>query len=431
MYKRLIQIEERLYELVSTLYPICRSITGDGVRETLRIIQKIIPIRIHEIPSGTKVFDWEVPEEWNIKDAYVKTLSGKRIIDFKRNNLHVLGYSVPVKKRITLEELKAHIFTLKDFPEAIPYRTSYYKRNWGFCISYNQMKELKDKEYDVLIDSSLKRGHLTYGELFLKGNLESEILISTHICHPSLCNDNLSGIAVATYLAKLIEDLSDREYSYRFLFIPGTIGSITWLAKNEPKIKNIKHGLVLSCLGDRGSFTYKKSRIGTAIIDRAVEKAFEDSKFNYEIREFTPFGYDERQYCSPGINLPVGCLMRTPYGEFVEYHTSLDNLDFIDPKSLKESLYLCLKVFNILENNKSYINTNPKCEPHLGKRNLYKHIGGEGQKEIERIIMWILNFSDGTKDLLDIAIRGKINFCKAKDVCDILIEKGLLKEKDM
>ncbi len=429
MENKMVQIEKKLYKLVSTLYPICRSITGDGVRETLRIIQKIIPIKIHEVPSGTKVFDWEVPEEWNIKDAYVKTSSGERIIDFKKSNLHVLGYSVPVKKRVTIEELKEHIFTLEDLPDAIPYRTSYYNRNWGFCISYNQFKELNDKEYDVLIDSSFKKGYLTYGELFLRGRSKDEILISTHICHPSLCNDNLSGIAVATYLAKLVNDLKNREYSYRFLFIPGTIGSITWLAKNEDKIKDIKHGLVLSCLGDKGSFTYKKSRRGNATIDRAVEKALEDSKFGYEIRDFSPFGYDERQYCSPGINLPVGCLMRTPYGEFKEYHTSLDNLDFIDSKSLEESLQLCIRIFNILENNKTYINTNPKCEPHLGKRGLYKHIGGEGQKEKEKIILWILNLSDGTNDLLDIAIKGGINFCKAQDMCDVLIKKGLLKEK--
>ncbi len=422
-------IGKKMYELIRSLYPICRSITGNGVRESLKIIKNIIPIKIYEVPSGTKVFDWVVPDEWNIKDAYIKDEKGKKIVDFKEHNLHILGYSIPVHKKVSLEELKEHLFYIKDQPDAVPYRTSYYKRNWGFCISYNQLKMLEDGEYEVYIDSTLEKGSLTYGELFIEGKREDEILISTHICHPSLCNDNLSGISVATFLAKLLLELNN-QYSYRILFIPGTIGSITWLARNESNIHKIKHGLVLSCLGDEGGFTYKRSRRGNAIIDKAAEKALKDSKFPYSIRNFSPFGYDERQYCSPGFNLPVGCLMRTPHGEFSEYHTSLDDLNFVKPHALRQSLYICIKILNILENNNTYINTNPKCEPQLGKRGLYKDIGGNRDRAVELAYLWVLNLSDGTKDMLDISIASDLTFCEVQKACENLKKHFLLKEVD-
>ncbi len=326
-----------MYDLIKKLYPICRSITGGGVRDTLKIIGAEIPVKIKEVKSGTQVFDWVVPREWNIKDAYIENSKGERIVDFKNNNLYVVNYSVPVRKTVSLKELKEHLFSLPDHPDWIPYRTTYYDEEWGFCLSHSQLLDLKDEQYEVVIDSSLEKGSLTYGELLIKGALTDEVIISTHICHPSMCNDNLSGIAVATYLAKYLSQMKNR-YSYRFLFIPGTIGSITWLALNEKKTIKIKHGLVLTGLGDSGSITYKKSRRGNAEIDRATEYVLNNSEDSYSIIDFSPFGYDERQYCSPGFNLPVGTFMRSPHGKYPEYHTSADNLEFIKSEKLNDSL---------------------------------------------------------------------------------------------
>ncbi|MGD9239887.1 MAG: DUF4910 domain-containing protein, partial [Desulfobacterales bacterium] len=364
----------QMYQLISELYPICRSITGNGVRETLNKIKSVVPLELKEVPSGTPVFDWKVPQEWNIEDAWVKNSNGVKIIDFKKSNLHVLNYSAAIRKKVSLNELKEHLYSLPDHPDWIPYRTSYYQENWGFCISYKQFAELQDESYDVLIDSRLTDGALTFGEFYLKGASSDEVLISTHICHPSLCNDNLSGIALSAILAKHLSNVS-LKYSYRFLFIPGTIGSITWLALNKKSASKIKHGLVVACVGDAGNFTYKKSRIGNAEIDKIVEYALQNSAKDFKVIDFFPYGYDERQYCSPGFNLPVGCLMRTPHGGYPEYHTSADNLEFVNPDNLSTSLALYLDVLNILEENVKYINLNPLCEPHLGKRGLYQHIG--------------------------------------------------------
>jgi aminopeptidase-like protein len=419
---------KEMYDLIAELYPICRSITGNGVRETLEILRRHIPLTIHEVPTGTRVFDWAVPKEWNIRDAYVKNSKGEKVIDFRKSNLHVLNYSMPVNKTVSLKELKEHLFTLPDHPDWIPYRTSYYRENWGFCISHNQFLGLPEDHYEVYIDSTLGDGSLTYGEYEIKGASDGEVLISSHICHPSLCNDNLSGVALAAFLAKHLEKLS-LKYSYRFLFIPGTIGSITWLALNEHRVPRIRHGLVAACLGDSGGFTYKKSRRGDAEIDRAAGQAVKHSGKHYEIAEFIPFGYDERQYCSPGINLPVGCLMRTPHGRYPEYHTSADNLDFVRPEYLAESYSLFLSIFNILENNLSYINQNPKCEPQLGRRGLYAMIGGQQDtKTRELAMLWVLNMSDGSQGLLDIAERSSLPFALIKDAADALRENGLLKE---
>ncbi len=422
------QIGKEMYQLMSELYPICRSITGNGVRETFNIIKKHIPLTVHEVPTGTKVFDWTVPKEWNIKDAYVKNSRGEKIVDFKNSNLHVLNYSMPVKKKVSLQELKDHLFTSPEYPEWIPYRTSYYKENWGFCVSYNQFLSLTEDEYEVFIDSSIENGHLTYGEYYIKGKKIDEILISCHVCHPSLCNDNLSGIVLAVFLAKYLTQIP-LNYSYRFLFIPGTIGSITYLCLNESNVSKIKHGLVAACLGDSGKFTYKKSRQGNAEIDRAGINVLKNSKANYEILDFTPFGYDERQYCSPGFNLPVGCFMRTPHGRYPEYHTSADNLDFVRPQYLEESLSKYLSVLNILENNKKYLNKNPKCEPQLGRRGLYQAIGGQQDKKLRELAMlWVLNLSDGGNTLLDISDRSGLEFDSIKDAADALFNHELLKE---
>lgn len=419
---------QKMHALITRLYPICRSITGNGVRETLQIINQYIPLKIHEVPTGTTVFDWTVPKEWNVRDAYIKNGLGQKVIDFQESNLHLVSYSVPIKKRMPLTELKDHLYTLPDRPGWIPYRTSYYKEDWGFCLSHNQLLEFKDEEYEVCIDTSLTAGSLTYGEYYLPGATEDEVLISCHICHPSLCNDNLSGISLATYLAKHLSTLSLR-YSYRFLFIPGTIGAITWLSLNENRVSRIKHGLVVAGVGDSGRITYKKSRRGDAEIDRAVIQVLKESGEDYEIIDFFPYGYDERQYCSPGFNLPVGCLMRTPYSRYPEYHTSADNLDFVKPEFLEGSLSKYLEVLNIIENNRRYLNQYPKCEPQLGKRKLYEGMEGKKKQVVDPLAMlWVLNMSDADHSLLDIAVLGQLKFGEVQTAAQALLEKNLLKE---
>jgi aminopeptidase-like protein len=422
------EIGKEMYGLVSELYPICRSITGNGIRESLNIIKRHIPLTVHEVPTGMEVFDWTVPKEWNVRDAYIMNSKGEKVVDFRKNNLHILNYSVPVKKKVSLQELQEHLFTLSEYPDWIPYRTSYYEEKWGFCIRYNQFKNLEDDEYEVVIDSSLEKGYLTYGEYFIEGDSAHEVLLSCHICHPSLCNDNLSGISVLTFLAKRLASRT-RRYSYRFLFVPGTIGSITWLSINESAVSRIKHGLVAACLGDPGKFTYKKSRRGDAEIDRAVLNVLRHSGYMYETQDFIPFGYDERQYCSPGFNLPVGCLMRTPHGKYPQYHTSADNLEFIRSECLSDSFFLYLSVINLLENNGTFLNLNPKCEPQLGKRGLYQAVGGQHDKKLRELAMlWVLNHSDGNHTLLDISDRSGIDMTVLREVSDLLCNHSLLRE---
>jgi aminopeptidase-like protein len=415
-----------MIDFIAEAYPICRSITGDGVRRTLRMIQDRIPLEIREVPTGTPVFDWTVPKEWNIRDAWIKDPSGRKVVDFQDCNLHVLNYSVPVHEKLPLAELKKHLFTLPDKPDLIPYRTSYYKEAWGFCLRHRTLEELPEGEYEALIDSTLADGSLTYGECLLPGDSEREVLLSTHVCHPSLCNDNLSGIAVMTELARELQARPRRRYSYRFLFIPGTIGSITWLALNDVKID---HGLVAANLGDAGTFHYKKSRRGDAEIDRAVLSVLRSSGEPFGVEEFVPFGYDERQYCSPGFNLAVGSLTRTPYGRYPEYHTSADNLEFIRPEALEGSLRTYLAVLDVLEGNRRYLNLNPKCEPQLGRRGLYRTIGGDGSgRARELALLWVLNLSDGEHSLLDIAERSGMSFAAIREAADALLEVGLLEE---
>lgn len=422
------QLGQELYGLIAELYPICRSITGEGLRLTLRTIQKYVPLTIHEVPSGTQAFDWTVPREWNIRDAYIKNATGERIVDFQRSNLHVVNYSVPVRRRCSLAELREHLFSLPDHPDWIPYRTSYYHETWGFCLTHNQMLALKDEEYEVWIDSSLEDGHLSYGEFYLPGEQEDEVLISCHACHPSLCNDNLSGVALAALLARHMAAMP-RTYSYRFLFIPGAIGSITWLSLHEEQASRIRHGLVLSCLGDPGPITYKRSRRGMADIDRAAAHVLAHAGKDHQLLDFVPFGYDERQYCSPGFNLPVGCLMRTPHGCYPQYHTSADNLDLVQPDSLADSFLTCLAILTVLEGNKTYLSLNPKCEPQLGKRGLYRAMGGFSNSDhVERAILWLLNQADGEHTLLDIAERSGLSFDALRMAGDVLCRHELLNE---
>jgi len=421
---------EQIHHLVSDLFPICRSITGDGVRATLNILRQYIPLETFEVPSGTPVFDWVVPKEWNIRDAYIKNRAGERIVDFRRSNLHVLNYSTPVNRQVSLEELKNHLHYLPEHPDWIPYRTSYYKEDWGFCVSYNQYKALQDESYEVFIDTTLEPGSLTYGEVYLPGESRDEVLISTHVCHPSLANDNLSSIGVMTFL---IRELMERKlrYSYRFIFIPGTIGAITWLAQNKDNVSQVRHGLVASLLGDTGVFHYKRSRSGNAEIDQVAEYVLNRHSPHNRIFDFIPYGYDERQFCSPGFNLPMGSLTRTTYGEYVEYHTSADNLEFVKASSLEESLDLYGQVIKILESNKAYINLNPYCEPQLGKRGLYDLKGGDNQgKNFQMALLWVLSLSDGDHNLLEIAKRSAIDFNTISFAAGRLEDAGLLKVKN-
>ncbi len=417
-----------MIEFIKELFPICRSITGNGVRETLSLIGSHIPLQIHEVPTGTRVLDWEIPREWNVRDAYILDPAGNKIVDFRKLNLHVLNYSTPVKAKMSLAELKPHLFSIPEKPDLVPYRTSYYAENWGFCISHNQLLSLKDGLYDVVIDTDLSQGYLTYGELLLEGDTEDEVLISTHICHPSLCNDNLSGIAVCMNLAKELAG-THRHYSYRFLFIPGTIGAITWLARNENILGRIKYGLVTSLLGIDSVFTYKRSRQATARIDRIVEYALSKWPGQSEIIHFIPYGYDERQFCSPGFNLPVGNITRVPFGEYPEYHTSADNFDLISEKGLNDSLAVFQHIIEFIEADRKYVNQFPKGEPQLGKRGLYDNVGGRNDsKKLQLAFLWVLNYSDGEHTITDICMLSGMELNIIREAADMLLSKEVIKK---
>jgi aminopeptidase-like protein len=423
-------IGEDIFALVSEIYPICRSITGCGVRETLRSISAHIELQVHEVPTGTQVFDWVIPREWNIRDAYIKNGRGEKVLDFAWSNLHVMSYSLPVRQQISLDELRQHVYTLPDQPDLIPYRTSYYAENWAFCMPHRVLESLRDETYEVVIDSTLADGHLTYGEYLHKGETDDEVLLSAHVCHPSLANDNCSGIALLTHLAKRMASCKTR-YSYRFLFAPGTIGAITWLAQNENSCQRIKHGLVVSMLGDGGGPTYKKSRRGDSLIDRAMIHTLHHSGAAPAILDFSPYGYDERQYCSPGFNLPVGLFQRSKFGAIPEYHTSADNLDFVAPKHLARSYQLIAEAVEIMEHNTTYRNALPKCEPQLGRRGLYGAIGGDKDAAAANMAMlWILNLSDGTNSLLDIAERANLPFPVIHRTAKLLADRKLLLAHD-
>lgn len=416
---------QAMHALIAELFPICRSITGDGIRRTLGRIGELIPLQITEIPTGTPILDWRVPKEWNIREAWIADASGRRVVDFQEHNLHVVSYSIPVRKRMPLSELRPRLHSLAAQPDLIPYRTSYYEESWGFCLAERVRSTLPEGEYEVCIDSTLAPGHLTYGECLLPGATEDEVLLSIHVCHPSLANDNLSGIAVAVALAETLAK-RPRRHTFRLLFIPGTIGSIAWLARNEPRLGRIKHGLVLSCLGDPGPSSYKRSRRGNAPIDRAAVHVLRTSGA-CRIRDFEPYGYDERQYCSPGFDLPVGCLTRSPNGRFPEYHTSADNLDFVRPEALEDSLGKLLGIVEILEHDARYLSQSPKGEPQLGRRGLYRRMGGTTPGDLEMAILWVLNLSDGLHSLLDIAERGNVPFHWVRQAASLLVETDLLR----
>lgn len=412
----------QLHAFASELYPICRSITGAGTRATLDAISRIVPLERTDVPSGTKVFDWDVPREWNIRDAWIQNAAGERVVDFRRHNLHVMSYSTPIRARMSLAELRPHLFSLPEQPAWIPYRTSYYRDNWGFCLSHDALQALPEGQYDVCIDSTLEPGTLSYGQAVLPGTSSQEILVWTHVCHPSLANDNLSAIAVSAFLARSLA-ARPRTYTYRFVFAPTTIGAITWLARNEANVGRIKHGLVLASLGDRGPFVYKRSRRGDAEVDRVVEYVVGSTG---SVEDFSPYGYDERQFCSPGFDLPVGRFTRTPNGRYPEYHSSADNLDFITAEALGASLETCERICSVLEGNQRYRNLLPKCEPRLGPRGLYRNATGRNPSEFEHALLWVLNQSDGTRDLLSIAQRSRLDFAVIVNAATAARDAGLL-----
>ncbi|MGD9483915.1 DUF4910 domain-containing protein [Streptomyces sp. TRM70308] len=437
-----------MYALVERLFPLCRSITGDGVRATLDIVGEYLPLRVHEVPTGTRVLDWTVPQEWNVRDAYVADAAGNRVVDFAASSLHVLGYSVPVSATMPLAELREHLYTLPDHPSWVPYRTSYYEPRWGFCLAQETLDALPDGEYEVRVDSTLADGHLTYAEHVVPGQVADEVLVSSHVCHPSLANDNLAGIAVATFLAR---ELAKRTpwYTYRFLFAPGTIGAITWLARNAERVERVppaagdppgrrpaegpgaggrvRHGLVLACAGDRGRLTYKESRRGDAEIDRVMRHALAASGRPHGVTGFTPYGYDERQFCSPGFDLGVGSLSRTPYAGYPEYHTSADNLDLVTPEAMADTLALCREAFSVLDRNRRYVNLSPYGEPQLGRRGLYDSLGGRSDaRQAQLALLWVLSLSDGEHSLLDVAERSGLPFDAVAAAADALHGAGLL-----
>ena len=416
-----------MHALASQLFPICRSITGDGVRRTLHGIAEHIPLEMYEVPSGTHVLDWTVPDEWNIRDAYIAE-DGKRVVDFRTSNLHVVGYSEPVRVSMTLAELRPHLHTFAENPTWIPYRTSYYARTWGFCLSERQLAQLGEGPLEVVIDSTLAPGSLTYGECFLRGELDEEVLVTTHVCHPSLANDNLSGIALVTELAALVAN-RDRRLSYRFLFIPGTIGSIAWLARNEEAAARIVGGFVVACVGDPGPLTYKRSRRGDALVDRAAEHVVGQVSAG-RVLDFVPWGWDERQFNSPGFDLPVGCLTRSLEGEFVGYHSSGDDLDLIRPEHMEESLQAALSIIDVLEQDRRYVNLSPKGEPQLGKRGLYRGLGGPDPGVEQLALLWVLNQCDGRHSLLDIAERSGLPFAQIHLAAERLRDGGLLADAE-
>lgn len=394
-----------MMRLCESLYPIPRSITGDGVRRTLAEIGRHVPLDVREVASGTPVFDWTIPPEWNLRAAHLTGPDGRRVVDVADHTLHVVGYSVPVQATMPLEALQAHLHSLPDHPDWIPYRTSYYQPAWGFCLTQRARDALVPGDYRVVIDTTLEPGHLTWGECVIPGETDEEAIVSTHVCHPSLANDNLSGIAVATALAARLARSRPRR-THRFLFIPGTIGAIAWLALNTARLARIRGGVVLSGVGDRGPLTYKCSRRGATAIDRLFERELARIGGGATVEPFSPYGYDERQFCSPGIDLAVGCLMRTPFGRYPQYHTSADDLSHLDPASLEQTVDVCEAVLTRFDAVERWINLQPHCEPQLGRRGLYDTLGGENdRKAAQMALLWLLAYSDGRHDTLDIADR--------------------------
>jgi len=421
---------QEMMDLMARLFPICRSLTGDGVRETLNILSDTLPLKIDQVPTGYQAFDWNVPREWNIRDAYVKDSSGERIIDFRKSNLHILNYSVPFSGTLTREELLPHLHAKPELPEAIPYMTSYYADRWGFCLSQNQLDTLPEGPFEVLVDSTLEDGQLTFAEAILPGSSRQEILFSTDVCHPSMAHNELSGPILTAFLHRLISPFEHR-YTYRFVFLPETIGSLVFLTQNGDHLRqNLQAGYTVTCVGDAGPYTYKRSRQGTTAADQIAEHCLRylGSSADVVIKNFDPStGSDERQYCSPGFDLPVGSLMRTMYGEYPEYHTSLDNLDFVSAEGMAGTLKAYLRMVQLHELNQTYINKSPYGEPQLGKRGLYPTLGAQAESpDAVTNIMYLLSYSDGSKSVVDIADLANRPAWTFTSEVQSLVDSGLL-----
>ena len=410
------EIGQEMYDWAVDLFPINRSITGEGVRETLQYIKNIIPeMEVGEVPSGTKCFDWTIPQEWNCDDGYILDPDGNKICDFKKNNLHVVGYSTPIDKELDLEELKEHLYWIEDQPTAIPYITSYYSPRWGFCLSFNEFKKLKKGSYKVKINSKLTDGSLTYGEVKLRGESDKEIFLSTYVCHPSMANNELSGPVVTTALVKFIKSLKSRKYSYRVVFIPETIGSITYISRNiDDMKKNIIAGFNITCIGDDRCYSYVATRYGDTLSDKVAKHVLKN--IDYVEYSFLDRGSDEKQYCSPGVDLPIATICRTKYHEYPEYHTSLDDLTLISPTGLYGGYEKIMKAIELLEKN-NYYKVNVLCAPQLGKRGLYPTISTKTSSDTVRDMMNFIAYADGNNDLIDIA---NIIGVQAEDLYDIV-----------
>lgn len=423
-------IGSRMHKLMCDLFPLARSITGDGLRATVATLATLVPLDVSEVPSGERAFDWVVPQEWAIDEAYIEDESGQRIVDWRDSNLHVVGYSEPVDIWLNLAELGPHLHSLPDKPDWVPYRTSYYKRDWGFCLADRVLGTLPEGRYHAVIRSRLFPGSLTLAETLLRGESSEEILIFAHDCHPSLANDNLSGLVVAAYLAAHLRTQRTR-YSYRFVFAPATIGSIVWLARNEGVLSRVHAGMVLSLLGAPGPFHYKCSRAGDRQIDLAARHVLATEFPGSRDLPFMPWGYDERQFCSPGIDLPMGRLTRLPNGEFAEYHTSADDTSLVTAEALAEAWLACMRIFEAIERNRQCVNLSPKGEPQLGRRGLYRSIGGyQDVPERQLALLWVLNQSDGRVSLLDVARKSNLSFRLIADAAEDLEAAGLLVVSD-
>lgn len=420
-------IERSLEIYFDRLWPLHRSITGEGVRETLSILSEIIPFDIHEVPSGAPVLDWEIPKEWVVRQAYVITPAGEKILDVKENNLHLLNYSIPFRGKISRSELDKHLYSLPEQPTAVPYRTSYYEPNWGFCISHRDRDQLPEGEYEVVIDTELKDGFLTIGDFVIKGDLDEEIIFTTYTCHPSMAINEISGMLVLAFLAQKISKLPERRYTYRFVFGPETIGSIAYLAQWGKHLKEkMTAGYCVTCVGHNDPFTYKESRRGDSIVDRMTKHVLEGLGVSHSIIPFSPSGSEERQYCAPGFNLPYGSLMRTLYGDYPEYHTSLDNKDIIDFSALSQTIQALFEVVRAYESNITCINNKPYGEPRLSKHNLYVNLGGPKAKDWQHAVKWLLNYSDGDHDLLEIARKSGYDIHFLRGIADVLMAKRLV-----
>lgn len=421
------ELAGRALALAADIYPICRSITGEGVRETLRHLQRAAPLDVFEVPTGTTVFDWQIPREWNVREAWIAGPDGRRIVDFRRHALHLVGYSAPVHARMPLHELREHLHSLPQRPDVIPYRTSYWRETWGFCVADRELAQWPDGEYEVLIDSTLAEGSLTYAECLVKGASESEVVIYTHSCHPALANDNAIGLAVAAVLAAELRQLRPA-LSYRFVLGPGTIGSIAWLARNEERLDRIRAGLVIGLLGDPGPLTYKRSRRGRTEIDFIAADAVRELDAAARVLDFSPYGYDERQFCSPGIDLPVGRLTRSPDDAYPEYHTSADDLALLRPDAVAQSICAIVRVLARLDANRLYCSRQSRGEPRLGKHGLFRPTGGSSPGEFEHAMLWLLNLADGAHGVLDAQAASGLPLATIETAAAALVKAGLLEE---